>query len=77
MSKIEEYRNNITLHLTRMSGDIEHIKEKVNDNNDQLKAQNGRIRKNEVSVSWIKGIGTAITFVIWSILTWFGFGEFK
>ena len=29
--KTEEYRNNITLHLTRISGDIEHIKEKVND----------------------------------------------
>ena len=28
---IEEYRNNITLHLTRISSDIEHIKEKVND----------------------------------------------
>ena len=77
MSKIEEYRNNITLHLTRISSDIEHIKEKVNDNNDQLKAQNGRIRKNEVSVSWIKGVGAAITFVIGSILTWFGFGEFR
>ena len=77
MSKIEEYRNNITLHLTRISSDIEHIKEKVNDNNNQLRTQNGRIRKNEVSVSWIKGVGTAITFVVGSILTWFGFGEFK
>lgn len=26
--KTEEYRNNITLHLTRISGDIEHIKRK-------------------------------------------------
>jgi len=77
MNKIDEYRNNITLHLTRMSGniakisgDIEHIKEKVNDNNNQLKAQNSRIRKNEASISWIKGVGTTITFIIGSILTW-------
>ena len=73
----EEYRNNITLHLARMSGDIakisgdiEHIKEKVNDNNNQLRVQNGRIRKNEASISWIKGVGTTITFIIGSILTW-------
>ena len=32
-SNTEEYRNNITIHLTRISSDIEHIKEKVNDNN--------------------------------------------
>ena len=35
-NNIEEYRNNITLHLTRISADIEHIKEKVTDNNKQL-----------------------------------------
>ena len=73
----EEYRNNITLHLAimsgdiaKISGDIEHIKEKVNDNNNQLRVQNGRIRKNEASISWIKGVGTTITFIIGSILTW-------
>lgn len=70
--RLEEYRNNITLHLTRMSSDIEHIKEKVNDTNDQLKIQNGRIRKNEVSISWVKGVGSAITFVIGSLFAWLG-----
>tara|TARA_Y100000310_G_C20636276_1_gene791322 strand:+ start:1310 stop:1537 length:228 start_codon:yes stop_codon:yes gene_type:complete len=62
--KLDEYRTNITLHLTRISGDIEHIKEKVNSNNDHLEKINGRLRTAENSISWIKGIGSAITFVI-------------
>ena len=44
MSKIDEYRNNITLHLTRISSDIEHIKQKVDDNNKHLLRLNGRVK---------------------------------
>ena len=67
--------SDLTIHLTRISSDVEHIKEKVNDNNSQLKILNGRVRKNEVSISWIKGIGATITFILGSILTWFKLGE--
>ena len=67
--------SDLTIHLTRISSDVEHIKEKVNDNNSQLKILNGRVRKNEVSISWIKGIGVTITFILGSILTWFKLGE--
>ena len=77
MSKVEEYRTNITLHLTRMSGDIEHIKEKVNDNNKNLLNLNGRVRNNEVAISRIKGIGGTISAVILAILGWFKLGDFK
>ena len=73
--KVEEYRNNITLHLTRMSGDIEHIKEKVNDNNKHLLNLNGRVRNNEVAISRIKGIGGTISAIIIAILGWFKMGE--
>ena len=62
--KLNEYRNNITLHLTRISGDIEHIKEKVDSNNEHLKAINGRLRGAENSISWIKGIGSTIAFIV-------------
>ena len=75
--KIEEYRNSITLHLTRMSGDLEHIKEKVNDNNKHLLNLNGRVRNNEVAISRIKGIGGTISAVILAILGWFKLGDFK
>ena len=73
--KIEEYRNSITLHLTRMSGDLEHIKEKVNDNNKHLLNLNGRVRNNEVAISRIKGIGGTISAIIIAVLSWFKMGE--
>jgi peptidoglycan hydrolase CwlO-like protein len=69
---IEEYRNNITLHLTRMSGDIEHIKEKVNDNNNQLSRINGRLRKAENNITSMKSIGFTLYTIIGAVLTWFG-----
>ena len=70
--KLEEYRNNITMHITRMSGDIEHIKEKVTENNQHLVRLNGRVRENEKQISTIKGIGSTIVFVVGIILTWLG-----
>ena len=68
----EEYRNNITLHLMRISWDIEHIKEKVGDINNHLVRLNGRVTETEKQVSWIKGIGGAIVFAIGVVLTWIG-----
>ena len=73
--KVDEYRNNITLHLTRMSGDIEHIKEKVNDNNKHLLKLNGRVRDNEVAISRIKGFGGTISAILIAIIGWFKMGE--
>ena len=75
MSKVDEYRNNITLHLTRMSGDIEHIKEKVNDNNKHLLRLNGRVKENEVAISRIKGIGGTLSAIVIAMLGWFKMGE--
>ena len=77
MSKIDEYRNNITLHLTRISSDLEHIKQKVNDNNKHLLNLNGRVRDNEVAISRMKGIGTTVSAIIIAILGWFKLGNFK
>jgi peptidoglycan hydrolase CwlO-like protein len=69
---VEEYRSNITLHLTRISGDIEHIKEKVNDNNKHLEKINGRLRTAENSITAIKTVGSTITLIIGIVLTWLG-----
>ena len=69
---LEEYRSNITLHLTRISGDIEHIKEKVNANNKHLERINGRLRTAENSITAIKTVGTTVTLIIGIILTWLG-----
>jgi len=69
---IKEYRNSITLHLTRISADLEHIKEKVNDNNKHLLRLNGRVTETEKQISSIKGMGGAFVFIIGSVLTWLG-----
>jgi|TARA_R110000824_G_scaffold142799_1_gene310055 hypothetical protein len=69
---VEEYRNNITIHLTKINGDIEHIKEKVNANNKHLEKINGRLRSAENSVTAIKTVGTTFVFLIGCILTWLG-----
>ena len=47
---------------------LEYIKEKVDANHSHLKELNGRVRKNEVAISWIKGIGLTVTFIISSII---------
>ena len=43
---------------------LEYIRSRV----DEI---NGRVRNNEVSISWIKGIGLTVTFVISTILGFF------
>ena len=72
---LEQYRNNITLHLTRIGGDIEHIKEKVNDNNKHLEKINGRLRAAENDITAVKTVGGTITFIIGVILAWLGIGK--
>ena len=47
---------------------LEYIKEKVDANHSHLKELNGRVRQNEISISWIKGIGLTITFIISTII---------
>ena len=47
---------------------LEYIKEKVDSNNSHIKELNGRVRKNEVAISWIKGIGLTVTFIISTII---------
>ena len=40
---------------------LEYIRQRVD-------AINGRVRDNEKSISWIKGVGVSITFLITSVL---------
>ena len=47
---------------------LEYIKVRVDANHKHLKELNGRVRKNEVAISWIKGIGITITFIITTII---------
>lgn len=58
--------------MTRMSGDIDHIKDNMSSINKHLEIMNGRIRDNEKQISSIKGMGGAFVFIVGSILTWLG-----
>lgn len=44
---------------------LEYIRSRV----DEI---NGRVRENEKQISWIKGIGGSLVFVIGVVLTWLG-----
>ena len=79
---LEEYRNNITLHLARISGDLEHIKEKingvdekVNNSNKHLEKINGRLRVAENSITGMKAVGFTLYAIIGVVLTWLGVRE--
>tara|TARA_Y100000593_G_C4308376_1_gene336995 strand:- start:1326 stop:1550 length:225 start_codon:yes stop_codon:yes gene_type:complete len=61
---LDEYRNQITLQLTRISGDIEHIKEKVTENNKHLEKINGRLRTAENNITKLTSVGTTVTVII-------------
>ena len=58
---LKEYRDNVLTHLV-------YIKEKVDNNYNQLQSINGRVRKTENWIYWIFGIGSAITFILSTII---------
>ena len=65
MSKeISKYRDGVMTHL-------KYIKEKVDENHSHLAKLNDRVRKTESSISWMKGIGTTITFLLGTLFAWF------
>jgi len=68
----KEFETDITLHLIRIGGDVEHIKEDMTEVKEHLSKINGRVRQNEKDVSWIKGIGGTFVFVVSALLTWLG-----
>ena len=72
MKSTEEYRSEVTLHLVRICGELTHIREKVEANHEHLEKINGRLTTAEHSITAIKTIGTTLTIVIGTILTWLG-----
>ena len=62
--RLRNVRNDITLHLARISVDVEHIKETVDSVIIHLEKMNGRLRYAENSISAIKAIGITITTVL-------------
>ena len=57
MSTDKEFKELVMTHL-------EYIKKRVDDNYNHLQKLNGRVGKTENAISWIKGIGISISFVV-------------
>jgi len=68
----EEYRNEVTLHLVRITGELAHIREKVEANHAHLEKINGRLTTAEHSITAMKTIGSTLTIIIGIVLTWLG-----
>ncbi len=70
-----DFERDITLQLTKISSDVEHIKEKVNANFNHLEKVNGRLNKAENNITGIKSIGITLYTIIGFVLTWLGIKE--
>ena len=60
----KEFETDITLHLTRISGDVEHIKERVDIAVKHLELMNGRLRAAENSLAAHKAVGITMVTVL-------------
>jgi chromosome segregation ATPase len=69
---IDKYRTDVTLHLVRISGDLEHIKSEAAEIKNHLAKINGRVREAEKAISGIKAVGGTVTLLVGIILTWLG-----
>ena len=70
-----EFEKDITLQLTKISRDVEHIKEKVNANFKHLEKVNGRLNKAENNITGVKSIGITLYAIIGIVLAWLGIKE--
>ena len=68
----EAHRNLVTIHLVKITGELAHIRERVEANHAHLEKINGRLTTAEHSIIAMKTIGTTITMMIGVVLTWLG-----
>ena len=67
-----DFERDITLQLTKISTDVEHIIDKVNANFNHLEKVNGRLNKAENNITGIKSIGITLYAIIGVVLAWLG-----
>ena len=68
----EEHRNLVTIHLVKITGELAHIREKVEANHAHLEKINGRLTTAEHSITAMKTIGSTLTIIVGIVLTWLG-----
>ena len=68
----EAHRNLVTIHLVKITGELAHIREKVDANHVHLEKINGRLTTAEHSITAMKTIGSTLTILVGIVLTWLG-----
>lgn len=58
----------ITEHRKDVLVRLEYIKEQIDNNSIKLDRINGRVRKNEQSISFLKGVGSMVTVIFGFIM---------
>ena len=67
---IDKYRQEVITALTVLKVDNRNVKETLIELRGLLREQNGRIRKNETAMSWIKGIMSVVVTVFTGFVAW-------
>jgi hypothetical protein len=67
---IDKYRQTMVTNLTVLKNDVKHIKGTMVDQRTLLREQNGRIRRNEKSISRIFGMGSVIVGGFSAFIAW-------
>jgi len=67
---INKYREEVITTLAVLKADNRNMKETLVELRTMLKEQNGRVRKNESSISWIQGIITLGFTVFTGFIAW-------
>ena len=67
---LDEYRQEVVATLAALKVDVRNTKETLIELRSLLREQNGRVRKNEETLGWIKGIGTIVMVTYSALIAW-------
>ena len=62
---------NVDKYRSEVLTSLKYIEEKIGSIDTRLDTLNGRVRKNEISIGWIKGIGSTFMAIIATIMAIF------
>jgi protease II len=67
---INQHREEVLSKLSELNAYSKNMRDDMSDVKNMLREQNGRIRRNESSISKILGIGSAVTTLFTGIIAW-------
>ena len=67
----QKHREWVKVVLTEIKGNLSHVKEKVDEQENHLSKLNDRVRKNETKISAITGIGSVLALGFTTVFGYF------